>query len=178
MKVPMFLALVILACSIAITIDQFAYAEPGEPSKNPYPYVDPIREYYDNLQLNAKPYPPAPVYYDPFSLSIEKNPNCGWISINGRVPDTGMVTVEVKHKVLADNNPDREYWKTLTTQNINSNPTYELRGYVNIPCYLPSNTYQVNLSWSEFPYKIDGLQTTHYMKISTTYEIVIDNWWN
>jgi len=178
MKVPMFLALLILSSSILITIDQFAYAEPGEPSTNPYPYVDPVREYYDNKQLTAHLYPLPPVYFEPFTLSIDTNPDCGWIPINGRVPSNGIVSVEVKQKVLADDNPDREYWKTLTTQNMNSNPTYELRGYVNIPCDLPSSTYQVYLTWSEFPYKIDGLQITPYMTLSISHEVVIDNWWN
>lgn len=164
----------ILAIAVSVVVLQDAEAREfrGEKSITPI-YHDPIRDYYDTRQ-QLSTYPPEPVFYNSFTIRpISQFVECGWMEITGRVPYSGLVTVEVSTETLADENPDRPYMKTITTQNINSNPAQELRGYVQMPCNFEPTYYMVYLTWQEFPFEIEATTAYSHLGFSVGYEVLV-----
>ena len=151
---------------LIIGLAQFSYAEPGAVSiQGAYPYIDPIREWYDNRQAEfGANYPLAPVYYNSFSVNMPDWANCGWVQIAGQVPYSGLVTVHVYQGL-----------DLVATQNINSDPDQLLRGYIFMPCSTEAITYNVVINWLETPFKISGLNTISYMVDQVTLKILITN---
>lgn len=148
---------------LVLGISAVAYAEPGEKSWAGYPYVDPIREYYDARQAEfGISHPPATVYYNSFTFNIGKVIECGWNEITGQVPYSGLVLISLTQ------NSDLVY-----TQNINSNPDQLLRGWINIPCSAEPANYTIKMQWLETPFEINGLDMISYMRDEISYEILV-----
>lgn len=72
-----------------------AYAEPGEKSKTPYPYVDPVLEYYDS-RLHYSHSASEPVYYLSFFIAPLGTVQCDvWNPVYGIIPELGLLTFTV-----------------------------------------------------------------------------------
>lgn len=164
--------IIFLSLSILMVLPAYAEQIPGEPSGSFYPYVDPILAYYDAIQQRGNT-PAEPVLYDDFSISVPQEVECGWIPITGRVPSEGIVTAVVRQFTEFDNNSDRVGWLTITTQNINSNPAHELRGYVEMPCSEEPTEYTVFVKWSKLPHDIDGTLMVSSWSQSVSYEVLV-----
>ena len=99
-----------------------ANAEMGEISKTPYPYVDPIREYYDNLQtytLTA----PEPVYYESFFIEPIGTVQCdSWTPVYGIIPESGLLVFTV---ISGD---------FIGYSNVSHMEQYYLQNYFYLPC--------------------------------------------
>lgn len=94
-KFAIFCIILVILVAVSSMIYITAYAEPGEKSKTPYPYVDPIIEYYDNLQtytLTAQ----EPVYYLSFFIAPLGTVQCDtWNPVYGIIPELGLLTFTI-----------------------------------------------------------------------------------
>lgn len=94
-KFAIFFIILIILVAVSSMIYIIAYAEPGEKSKNPYPYTDPVREYYASRQHYSHS-APEPVYYPSFFIAPLGTVQCDtWNPVYGIIPQLGLLTFTV-----------------------------------------------------------------------------------
>ena len=89
-----FVIILIVVASISLVS---AYAEMGEKSKTPYPYVDPIIEWYDNRMAQyGILFTPEPAYYPSFYIEPLGTISCNeWTPVYGIIPESGLLIFTV-----------------------------------------------------------------------------------
>ncbi len=117
---------IILLASLSTVAVNMAFAEPvpGAKSTQGYPYVDPIREYYDNKMANAVDITKAkPVYYQGFYIQPLREISCDqWTPVYGIVPKDGILTFTI-HSGNA-----------VVFSNVSHNYQFWLINYFYLPC--------------------------------------------
>jgi len=113
-----------IVISLVVAGMGYSYAEliPGAPSVNPWPYVDPIREYYDNLDYRTTPH--EPVYYPGFYIQPLNQVSCGLVPVYGIIPPDGILTFTV---IIDD---------YIQFSNVSHNSEFSLINYLQLPCGL------------------------------------------
>jgi len=126
-----FVVILIVIASISLVS---AYAEMGEKSKTPYPYVDPIMEYYDNLSYRTTPY--EPVYYESFFIEPIGTVQCdSWTPVYGIIPESGLLVFTV---VSGD---------FIGYSNVSHMEQYYLQNYFYLPCDGVEDSGQIYITY-------------------------------